>query len=97
MVLQWGFLENGLIEHFNSLPVAQTTTYIITCFPQSVQVVQEKFSDYESLAAAEPPKPVIPPELRSSYLTAEENQRIWAWLHHGETMSHFDYFLSVCG
>ena len=55
------------------------------------------FDSYEQLKNAKPPKPLIPDRFKSEYLSAERNQEIWDWLHYGETITDFEYFLTVCG
>ncbi|RUS90961.1 hypothetical protein EGW08_001265 [Elysia chlorotica] len=66
-------------------------------FPSNVRAQQHSFSTYDELRSAQAPRPVIPKEIESPFLTADLNQSIWEWLHYGESMSEFDYFLSVCG
>ena len=56
-----------------------------------------RFQSYAELKATKPPKPQIPESLKSQFLDDQQNQQIWEWLHHGEEMSDFDFFLSVCG
>jgi hypothetical protein len=56
-----------------------------------------RYNSYEELKNAKPPKPKMPDTLKSQFLNDEQNQEIWDWLHHGEELSEFEYFLSVCG
>lgn len=62
-----------------------------------LKLTADKFSSYEQLQKTKPPKPLIPDILKSRYLSTEKNQSIWEWLHHGEEMTEFEFFLSVCG
>ena len=62
-----------------------------------LKLTADRFSSYEQFQKTKPPKPQIPDLLKSRYLSAEKNQCIWEWLHHGEEMTEFEYFLSVCG
>ncbi|XP_061171335.1 uncharacterized protein LOC133180900 [Saccostrea echinata] len=62
-----------------------------------LKLTAERFNSYEQLQKTKPPKPQIPEILKSRYLSAEKNQAIWEWLHHGEEMTEFEFFLSVCG
>lgn len=55
------------------------------------------FTSYSDIKGAKAPKPLVPATVRSDFLTLEQNQEIWNWLHHGEQLSDFEYFLSVCG
>ncbi|GFO13646.1 hypothetical protein PoB_004015100 [Plakobranchus ocellatus] len=64
---------------------------------QNVRSQQQIFSNYDELRRAQAPRPVIPKEIESPFLSPDHNQNIWEWLHYGESMSEFDYFLSVCG
>lgn len=57
----------------------------------------EQFETYEQLKKAKPPKPKIPDQFKSEFLSYERNQEIWDWLHYGETITDFEYFLAVCG
>ncbi|KAL4231325.1 hypothetical protein ACF0H5_008905 [Mactra antiquata] len=57
----------------------------------------EQFDTYEQLKKTKPPKPKIPVQFISEYLSIERNQEIWDWLHYGETITDFEYFLAVCG
>lgn len=57
----------------------------------------EKFETYEQLKNTKPPKALIPDKFKSQYLSNERNQEIWDWLHYGESITDFEYFLSVCG
>lgn len=61
------------------------------------KLTAEDFNTYEQLKNTKPPKPVIPEQFASKHLSAERNQEIWDWLHYGETITDFQYFLSVCG
>ncbi|KAK3094387.1 hypothetical protein FSP39_001076 [Pinctada imbricata] len=65
--------------------------------PGRLKLTAEKFSTYDQLRTAKPPKPTIPDVLKSRFLTPVKNQEIWEWLHYGEEMTEFEYFLSVCG
>lgn len=62
-----------------------------------LKLTAENFNSYEQLQKTKPPRPQIPELLKSRYLSAEKNQGIWEWLHHGEEMTEFEFFLSVCG
>ncbi|GFS02410.1 hypothetical protein ElyMa_001122600 [Elysia marginata] len=64
---------------------------------QNMRAQQRSFSTYSELRSAQAPKPVIPKEIESPFLSPDLNQSIWEWLHYGESVSEFDYFLSVCG
>ena len=55
------------------------------------------FSSYEELRNVKPQKLVIPDQFKSEYLSPEKNQGIWDWLHYGEVMTDFQYFLTICG
>ena len=57
----------------------------------------EEFESYDQLRSAKPPKNLIPDAFKSPHLSDEQNQGIWDWLHYGETITDFEYFLSVCG
>lgn len=58
---------------------------------------EQTFETYEQLKNAKPPRPHIPDQFKSEYLSSDRNQEIWEWLHHGESITEFEYFLSVCG
>ncbi|XP_050399333.1 uncharacterized protein LOC126816661 [Patella vulgata] len=64
---------------------------------EKLKLEQRTFKTYQKLKNATPPKIQIPSMLKSTFLSDEENQTIWEWLHHKEEMSEFDFFLSVCG
>lgn len=64
---------------------------------QTVRAQQRLFSTYNELRSVQAPKPVIPKEIESPFLSPDLNQSIWEWLHYGESVSDFDFFLSVCG
>lgn len=55
------------------------------------------FKSYEDLKRTRPPKCIIPDQFKSEYLSPEKNQAIWEWLHYGEVMTDFQYFLTICG
>lgn len=55
------------------------------------------FKSYEDLKRTRPPKFIIPDQFKSEYLSPEKNQAIWEWLHYGEVMTDFQYFLTICG
>lgn len=55
------------------------------------------FNSYEELRNAKPKKLTIPDQFKSEYLSPEKNQSIWDWLHYGEIMTDFQYFLTICG
>ena len=55
------------------------------------------FESYDELKRTKPPKCIIPDQFKSEYLTPEKNQAIWEWLHYGEAMTDFQYFLTICG
>lgn len=55
------------------------------------------FKTYEDLKKTRPPKCIIPDQFKSEYLSPEKNQNIWEWLHYGEVMTDFQYFLTICG
>ena len=65
--------------------------------PEVTKHTAEMFDSYEQLKSTKPPKPTIPKEFKSKYLSDERNQEIWEWLHYGETITDFEFFLSVCG
>ncbi|XP_069139980.1 uncharacterized protein [Argopecten irradians] len=62
-----------------------------------VVLTAENYKSYEDLKRTKTPKKTIPEPFQSKYLSLNENQQIWEWLHHGEEMSDFQFFLSVCG
>lgn len=62
-----------------------------------LKLTAENYGSYEELKRTKTPKKTIPEPFRSKFLTFDENQQIWEWLHHGEQMSDFQFFLSVCG
>ena len=55
------------------------------------------FNSYDDLKRTRPPQCIIPVQFKSEYLTPEKNQAIWEWLHFGEAMTDFQYFLTICG
>ena len=65
--------------------------------PGRLKLTADKFSSYDQLRTAKPPKPTIPDVFKSRFLSPVKNQEIWEWLHYGEEMTEFEYFLSVCG
>ncbi|XP_053407901.1 uncharacterized protein LOC128559619 [Mercenaria mercenaria] len=65
--------------------------------PEVTKHTAEMFETYDQLKNTKPPKAMIPKELKSTYLSDEKNQEIWDWLHYGESITDFEYFLSVCG
>lgn len=71
----------GLLGHYNP----------------TLKLTAEQFETYDELVSTKPPTPVIPDRFCSRYLSQKKNQCIWDWLHYGEGMSDFDFFLSVCG
>ncbi|KAK3802215.1 hypothetical protein RRG08_004505 [Elysia crispata] len=72
-------------------------TSVLNAKLQNMRAQHQSFCSYNELRSAQPPKPVIPKEIESPFLSPDLNQSIWEWLHYGESMSEFDYFLSVCG
>lgn len=64
---------------------------------QSIHVTPERFQSYEDFKKCKPPKATIPECVKSEYLTDDQNQQIWEWLHYGEEINEFEFFLSVCG
>lgn len=64
---------------------------------KEIRFSADEFQSYEQLRATKPPKQVVPDMFKSEFLSDEKNQGIWDWLHYGESISDFDYFLSVCG
>ncbi|XP_033757224.1 uncharacterized protein LOC117339635 [Pecten maximus] len=62
-----------------------------------VVLTAENYKSYEDLKRTKTPKKTIPETFQSKFLSLDENQHIWEWLHHGEEMSDFQFFLSVCG
>jgi hypothetical protein len=62
-----------------------------------LKLTAEKFQSYDQLKQCKPPKLIIPEMFCCKYITNERAQEIWDWLHYGEEMSEFEYFLSVCG
>jgi len=62
-----------------------------------LKLTAEKFKSYAQLKKTKPPKKTIPERFSSEFLSTDKNQEIWDWLHHGEQMSEFQFFLSVCG
>lgn len=65
--------------------------------PKEKKFTAEDFNTYEELKVSKPPKLLIPAQFQSEFLTLEKNQTIWDWLHYGETITDFEYFISVCG
>lgn len=65
--------------------------------PNQKKFTAEDFNTYDELKMAKPPKLLIPEQFQSEFLSMEKNQGIWDWLHYGESISDFDYFISVCG
>ncbi|KAH3789886.1 uncharacterized protein LOC127842274 [Dreissena polymorpha] len=64
---------------------------------KEIRFSADEFESYEQLKATKPPKQIIPDMFKSEFLSNEKNQGIWDWLHYGESISDFEYFLSVCG
>lgn len=62
-----------------------------------LKLTADKFDSYDQLRIAKPPKPTIPETFCCKFISKERAQEIWDWLHYGEEMSEFEYFLSVCG
>ncbi|XP_060076942.1 uncharacterized protein LOC132556548 [Ylistrum balloti] len=62
-----------------------------------VVLTAENYKSYEDLKRTKTPKKTIPELFQSKFLSLDENQHIWEWLHHGEEMTDFQFFLSVCG
>ncbi|XP_046567194.1 uncharacterized protein LOC124275631 [Haliotis rubra] len=58
---------------------------------------KQHFNSYEELRRAKPPRITIPVAFKSQFLSEEKNQEIWDWLHDGDALNDFEYFLSVCG
>lgn len=56
-----------------------------------------KFVCYDQVKHAKPPKLCIPEQFKSEFLSNEKNQEIWEWLHYGESITDFEYFLTICG
>lgn len=65
--------------------------------PNRPKLTADKFQSYDQLKLSKPPKPTIPEIFCSKFIAKERAQEIWEWLHYGEEMSEFEYFLSVCG
>ncbi|XP_071170142.1 uncharacterized protein [Mytilus edulis] len=65
--------------------------------PPRLKLTADKFNSYEQLKFTKPPKAVIPELFICKHIKKERAQEIWEWLHYGEEMSEFEYFLSVCG
>lgn len=65
--------------------------------PQVSKKTAKQFETYDQLKNTKPPKALIPEQFKSEYLSDERNQEIWDWLHYGESITDFEYFLSVCG
>lgn len=73
------------------------TESLLSTKPHRLKLTAEKFDSYDQLKIARPPKPTIPETFCNKFISKERAQEIWEWLHHGEEMSEFEYFLSVCG
>ncbi|OWF46307.1 uncharacterized protein LOC110455927 [Mizuhopecten yessoensis] len=84
--------RRGTITYRNSVGTAGM-------LPKKPRVVltAENYKTYEDLKRTKTPKTTIPEPFQSKFLSVDENQHIWEWLHHGEEMSDFQFFLSVCG
>jgi len=65
--------------------------------PKEKKFTADEFKTYDELRDAKPPKLLIPEQFQSEFLSNEKNQNIWDWLHYGESISDFEYFISVCG
>ncbi|XP_052773214.1 uncharacterized protein LOC128212034 [Mya arenaria] len=90
----------------NAQPRRSVTKFRASVSEQSSPLVPEKravkfsaedFNSYDQLRNAKPPKNWIPDMFKSEHLSKEKNQSIWDWLHYGESITDFEYFLSVCG
>ncbi|KAF6032533.1 hypothetical protein EB796_009134 [Bugula neritina] len=55
-----------------------------------------KFKDFKELRETEVPKPELPDQLKSEYLSEEKIQEIWSWLHWDFKKSKLEYFIEVC-
>lgn len=65
--------------------------------PREKKFTAEEYNTYDELKVAKPPKLLIPDQFKSEFLDSDKNQAIWDWLHYGESISDFEYFISVCG
>ena len=54
------------------------------------------FRDYKQLREAEVPRPQLPTELKSQYLSSQKSDEIWNWLHWDYKKSKFEHFVEVC-
>ncbi|KAL3863736.1 hypothetical protein ACJMK2_005475 [Sinanodonta woodiana] len=77
--------------------VSNTGKSDISIRSRKLKLTAVLFDSYEQLKKTQPPKPMIPEMFQSEYLSYEKSQRIWEWLHYGEEVTPFQYFLSVCG
>lgn len=62
-----------------------------------LKLTANKFKTYDQLKRAKLPKLTIPERFKSKFLDKSKNQTIWDWLHQGEEINEFQFFLSICG
>ncbi|KAK0057890.1 hypothetical protein Bpfe_012543 [Biomphalaria pfeifferi] len=58
---------------------------------------KQKYEEFRSQLSRRCRVNRVPERYVSPFLHQDRNQDIWTWLHHGETISEFDYFMSKCG
>lgn len=56
----------------------------------------EKFSNYKELREAQVPRPLLPENLKSKYLSAAKSDEIWNWLNWDYNKTKFEHFIEVC-
>ena len=55
-----------------------------------------KFKDYKELRSADVPRPQLPEEYRSQYLSESKAAEIWDWLNWDFEKTKFEHFIEVC-
>ncbi|KAK3590134.1 hypothetical protein CHS0354_041185 [Potamilus streckersoni] len=89
--------ENKMTFRRHRSFVSSTGKSDISIRNRKLKLTAVLFDSYEQLKKTQPPKPTIPAIFQSEYLSNDKSQRIWEWLHYGEEVTPFQYFLSVCG
>lgn len=87
-----------------SNPVLQPDAGTSHGSPQKVQDFRQhyyhkksaKFRDYKELREAEVPRPKLPEQLKTQYLSDQKTAEIWEWLHWDYKKSKLEHFIEVC-
>ena len=71
--------------------IRPSTTTATFCRKIHKQITYEQM-DFKDV----PPFPELPREFISPYMSKEKFDSVWKWLHFGEELSEFEYFLKLC-